>query len=100
MGNFNIDLLKTDSDHSVSKYRNNPCYSFFAPSILQPTRVPEESKTLIDNIAHKISVHLIQLVLLEDFFILYLLKKITLLSKISSMLVMKDLQMNQKVLLW
>ena len=54
---------------------------FFSPLILQPTRVPEKSKTLIDNIffnsfefttisgniTHSISDHLIQFVILEDF---------------------------------
>ena len=69
MSDFSIHLLKTDSDH------------YFAHLILQPTRVTEKSKTLIDNIffkiyelkthsgdiVHIILDHLIQFVIFEDF---------------------------------
>ena len=57
------------------------CSYFFMPLVLQPTRVTDKSKTLIDNISfnsfefttlsgnitHSISDHLIQFVILEDF---------------------------------
>ena len=58
---------------------------FFLPPILQPARVTEKSKTLIDNIffssfefttisgniTYSISDHLIQFVILEDFIKIY-----------------------------
>ena len=58
---------------------------FFLPPILQPARVKEKSKTLIDNIffssfefttisgniTYSISDHLIQFVILEDFIKIY-----------------------------
>ena len=56
------------------------CSYFFMPLVLQPTRVTDKSKTLIDNffdsfefttlpgnITHSISDYLIQFVILEDF---------------------------------
>ena len=80
MGDFNIDLLKTDTNDNVNAFYNNVTSHFFAPYILQPTR--PKSKTLIDNIlinsveypSHsgnltiQISDHLLQFVILEGFF--------------------------------
>ena len=80
MGDFNIDLLKTDTNDKVNAFYNNVTSHFFAPYILQPTR--SKSKTLIDNIlinsveypSHsgnltiQISDHLLQFVILEGFF--------------------------------
>ena len=57
------------------------CSYFFTPLVLQPTRVTDKSKTLIENIffnsfefttlsgniTHSISDHLMQFVILEDF---------------------------------
>ena len=57
------------------------CSYFFTPLLLQPTRVTDKSKTLIENIffnsfefttlsgniTHSISDHLMQFVILEDF---------------------------------
>ena len=44
MGNFNINLLNTDTEANVSKF----CYilssNFFAPYILQPTRLAKALK--------------------------------------------------------
>ena len=47
MGDFNIDLLKTNSLTYVNQFFNTLSSNFFAPYILQPTR--PTSKTLIDN---------------------------------------------------
>ena len=69
MGDFSIYLLKTDSNH------------YFAALILQPNRVTEKSKTVIDNmffhgyelkkhsrdIVHIILDHFIQFVSFEGF---------------------------------
>ena len=75
MGDFNIDLMKMDSKFENSPLYNIMCSYFFSPFILQPTRVTEKSKTLIDNIVfnsfefnamsgnitHSISDHLIEI---------------------------------------
>ena len=80
MGDFNIDLLKQDSNENANFFYNCMSSHFFAPYILQPTR--PVSKTLIDNIlintvefpSHsgnitiQLSDHLLQFVILEGFF--------------------------------
>ena len=48
-GDFNFDLLKTNIDHYTQHFFNLLCYGFM-PHILQPTRVTENSATVIDNI--------------------------------------------------
>ena len=77
MGDFNIHLMKMDSKFDDSQFYNTMCSYLFSPLILQPTRVTEKSKTLIDNIffnsfefittsgniTHSISDHLIQFVI-------------------------------------
>ena len=80
MGDFNIDLLKKDSNHDVNSFYNTMTSHFFAPYVLRPSRL--SSNTLIDNIfinsveylSHsgnltiQIADHLFQFVLLEGFF--------------------------------
>ena len=79
MGDFNVDLLKLEIENSVSYFFNNMSSHYFAPYILQPTRL--SSKTLIDNILfnsleyhsnsgnllYELSDHLIQFLILEGF---------------------------------
>ena len=79
MGDFNVDLLKSDSDNACSNFYNSLSSHFFTPYILQPTRL--RSQTLIDNIffnsleyystsgnlLYEISDHLIQFLILEGF---------------------------------
>ena len=48
MGDFNIDLLKIDSQKETNKFFTNLTSYFFAPYVLQSSR--PVSKTLIDNI--------------------------------------------------
>ena len=81
MGDFNINLMKINSESDNSQFYNTMCSYFFMPLVLQPTRVTDKSKTLIDNIffnsfefttlsgniTHSISDHLMQFVILEDF---------------------------------
>ena len=81
MGDFNINLLKIESDKLISNFyylMTSPC---FAPFILQPIRITEKSKTLTDNIfmnsleydtfsgnlTTQISDHLPQFLILKNF---------------------------------
>ena len=79
MGDFNIDILKCDSNNDSTSFYNILSSNFFTPYVLQPTRL--HSKTLIDNLffnsleytSHsgnlliEISDHLIQFLILEGF---------------------------------
>ena len=49
-GDFNIDLLKTDSNSKISEFVNLTTSNGFLPYITQPTRITETSATVIDNI--------------------------------------------------
>ena len=50
MGDFNIDLLKDDTDRRIHDYIDL-IYSYsFIPTIYKPTRITETTATLIDNI--------------------------------------------------
>ena len=80
MGDFNIDLLKSDIRNDFNDFYNSLSSHFFAPYILQPTR--PVSKSIIDNIfintidftnrsgnlTIQLADHLFQFVLLEGFF--------------------------------
>ena len=80
MGDFNIDLLKIDTNEDANNFFTNVTSHFFTPFILQPTRI--KSKTLIDNIfintieypsysdnlTVQLSDHLFQFTILEDFY--------------------------------
>ena len=80
MGDFNIDLLKVDSNEDSNAFYNNVTSHFFTPFILQPTRL--KSMTLIDNsfinsieypsysgnLTIRLPDHLIQFVILEGFY--------------------------------
>ena len=50
MGNFNIHLLNTDTDHNFSDCYYILSSNFFAPYLSQPTMLAKNSKTLTDNI--------------------------------------------------
>ena len=50
LGDFNIDLLKIDSDENINNYYNILISNLFIPHITLPTRITPRSKTLIDNI--------------------------------------------------
>ena len=79
MGDFNIDLLKVESDNKSLVFYNNLSSHFFTPYVLQPTRL--QSMSLIDNIFFnsleyqsssgniliELSDHLIQFLILEGF---------------------------------
>ena len=88
MGDFNIDLLKRDRHENISEFHNLLNSYFFAPYVMQPTRLT--SKTLIDNIfvnsveyqsysgniTIQLSDHCFQFVLFEGFFKEILPKKV------------------------
>ena len=79
MGDFNVNLLKSDTYGEVSLFYNTLTSHYYSPFILQPTRL--RSKTLIDNIAFnsldyssisgnlliEIADHLFQFLILEGF---------------------------------
>ena len=49
-GDFNIDLIKTDSNVKYNEFICMMAAQGFLPHILQPSRITEHSSTLIDNI--------------------------------------------------
>ena len=49
-GDFNIDLLKLNSDTFTNEYFDQLTNINFMPLITLPTRIASKSKTLIDNI--------------------------------------------------
>ena len=50
MGDFNIDLLKSESCDFAGKFFEQLIMSSFMPLILKPTRITQHTATLIDNI--------------------------------------------------
>ena len=50
MGNFNIDILKYDTNNDSAAFLDMMYENFFLPYISSPTRVTPRSQTLIDNI--------------------------------------------------
>ncbi|XP_057290925.1 uncharacterized protein LOC130613625 [Hydractinia symbiolongicarpus] len=52
MGDFNANLLLSDSNPDISDFLDSIFSFSLAPSILLPTRITENTSTLIDNIFH------------------------------------------------
>ncbi len=50
MGDFNIDLIKLDSDQDSATFFDTVTSNLLVPHIILPTRITSHSKTLIDNI--------------------------------------------------
>lgn len=50
MGDFNLDLLDSDSHAPTNEFLNNLMSHSFLPTIRHPTRITETSATLLDNI--------------------------------------------------
>ena len=66
MGDYNIDLLKDDSDRPTHDYLDF-IYSYcIIPSILKPTRITETSATIIDNILTNCDNELATAILVTD----------------------------------
>ena len=81
MDDFNINLINTDTGYNVSDFYDTLSSKFFAPYILQPTRLTKSSKTLTDaflnsiefntfsgNLTFQISDHFPQFLILKDFY--------------------------------
>ena len=49
-GDFNFDLLKIDSDHVTQHFFNLLCNFGLLPHVLQPSRVTDNTATVVDNI--------------------------------------------------
>ena len=56
-GDFNIDLLKYDTNSKYSDFLNTMTSSGFLPHILQPTRIAEYSSTVIYMATILIKIH-------------------------------------------
>src|SRR3989442_2493471 len=50
MGDFNLDLMKNDNHAATNVFVNNLLSHSFLPTIHNPTRISDNSATLIDNI--------------------------------------------------
>ncbi|XP_065683390.1 uncharacterized protein LOC136096149 [Hydra vulgaris] len=50
LGDFNIDLLKCDTDLYAKDFLDSLTSNYILPHIIHPTRICKTSKTLIDNI--------------------------------------------------
>ena len=50
LGDFNIDLLKIETEERINEFYNILTSNLFVPHITLPTRITSHSKTLIDNI--------------------------------------------------
>jgi hypothetical protein len=56
-GDFNFDLLKMKEKEHVNTFFDTLCSNGLFPKITQPTRITENSKTLIDNCFMKVSAN-------------------------------------------
>lgn len=50
MGNYNLDLLKSESNNLINSFLDSLYYSSLTPLISKPTRITTHSASLIDNI--------------------------------------------------
>ena len=50
MGDFNIDILKSDSYTATADFMDIIYRNYFLPSINRPTRITATTVTIIDNI--------------------------------------------------
>ena len=57
MGDFNINLLNTDSHVATEEFLDLITSCYFSPHILQPIRITQHSATLIDNILFNSTEH-------------------------------------------
>ena len=55
IGDFNIDLLKFDSSEHINRFINGLSSNCLHPQILLPTRISDNSKTIIDNMFSNIA---------------------------------------------
>ena len=55
MGDFNIDLLKCDTNNDSNLFLNNLSSNFFTPYVLQPTRLRPKS-LIVNNFLTRLSI--------------------------------------------
>ena len=56
LGDFNVNLMKYDNHPSANEFLDSLPSHMFLPHIIQPTRIRDSSKTLIDNIFSNILI--------------------------------------------
>ena len=66
MGDYNIDLLKDDSDRQTHDYLDLIYSHRMIPSILKPTRITETTATIIDNILTNTEQDILTAILVTD----------------------------------
>ena len=83
MGDFNINLLQTESNQSTNEFLNSPHSFFMLPAFLKPTRIGPTSA--IDNIFTNIPLNKCTLKIIfydiSDHFLLYINIKIREIAK-------------------
>ena len=107
MGDFNINLLNADTGHNASDFYDILSSTYFVPYILQPRRLAKNSKNLIDNnflnsiefntfssnLTSQISDHLLQFLILKDFYYKTLINSIISLNEIEAFSKLMNLKM-------
>ena len=66
MADFSIDLLTNDTNILIADFISNMFANIFYPTISKPTRIAQQSATLIDNIITNIHEYLINSGILYD----------------------------------
>ncbi len=66
MGDYNIDLLKDDSDRQTHDYLDLIYSHTIIPTILKPTRITETTATIIDNILTNSEREILTSILVTD----------------------------------
>ena len=66
MGDFNIDLLKYDTDNLCHEFLETFLSNSFFPLVSKPTRITNTSSTLIDNIFSNVIPHSDSYIILSD----------------------------------
>ena len=113
MGDFNINLSKTDTNTNISEFYDNMSSHFFAPYILQPTRLTKNSKTLINiflnsieceifsgNLTSLISDHTLQLLILIDFHCKFTVTNNIVYERNYRFFIINDIKNDLKIIPW
>ena len=56
LGDFNIDLIKTNTNNNASEFLDRIYSSYLIPHITSPTRLTSSSHTLIDNMISNVII--------------------------------------------
>ena len=67
MGDFNIDLLKFHNQNQINNYLNLILSNSFFPTISKPTRITQNSATLLDHFyTHHINFEIVSGIIITD----------------------------------